>query len=63
MTRTEERQLYAKICYEITKMMPNDMTAAEYYAMYSQLATHFANEVTKYLYDVADEEKNEENAE
>lgn len=59
MTQLEERKLYAKICYEVSKMMPDSMTDAEYFAMYSQLATHFANEVTKYLYDVVDEEKGE----
>ena len=59
MTQLEERQLYAKICYEVTKMMPENMTEAEYFAMYSRLATHFANEVTKYLYDVVDEENAE----
>lgn len=59
MTQLEERKLFAKICYEVGEMMPDNMTDTEYFAMYSQLATHFANEVTKYLYDVADEEKGE----
>lgn len=59
MTKLEERKLFAKICYEVGEMMPENMTDAEFFAMYSQLAAHFANEVTKYLYDVADEEKGE----
>lgn len=59
MTELEERKLYAKICYEVSKMMPDNMTDTEYFAMYSRLATHFANEVSQYLYAIIDEENAE----
>lgn len=59
MTELEERKLYAKICYEVSKMMPDNMTDMEYFAMYSKLAAHFSNEVTQYLYAAIDEENAE----
>ena len=50
---------YNLVISDVFYGMPENMTDAEFFAMYSQLAAHFANEVTKYLYDVADEEKGE----
>ena len=33
MTALEQRKLYTKICYEVSKMMPDTMTDAEYFAI------------------------------
>lgn len=57
MSNLEKRKLFAKICYEVDKMMPDGMTDHEFFAMYSQLAVHFANETTKYLHDLVEEEQ------
>lgn len=59
MSNLEERKLFAKICYEVGKMMPDNMTDHEFFAMYSQLAAHFANETTKYLYALVEKEQSE----
>ena len=57
MTNLEKRKLFSKICYQVGEMMPDNMTDAEYFAMYSDLATHFANSIAKYLHAIVDEEK------
>ncbi len=59
MTNFEEYKLFSKICHQVSEMMPDNMTDAEYFAMYSRLAADFANRVTKYLYAIVDEEKHD----
>lgn len=59
MSNLEFRKLFAKICDEVDEKLPANMTDHEFFAMYSQLAAHFANETAKYLHEIAEEEQSE----
>ena len=63
MTTLERRRLFAKICYKVSEMMPDNMTDNEFFLMYSQLATHFSNEVNRHLSELVETEEKEDEEE
>ena len=57
MTTLERRKLFVKICYEVSEMMPDDMTDNEFFLIYSQLITHFSNEISRHLCELVETEE------
>ena len=57
MTNSERGIIFERIRYEISKIIPDDMTDTEYFEMYSKIAMYFAKRMKEYFEDFVDEKK------
>lgn len=61
MTIREEEKLYREICNAVQKMIPDNTSSEQFFAIYSRLAAYFATETRNYFWAVIDEKDEEEN--